>query len=75
MTEYERGQTDMRERAQKLCYNMDDEIQCSACSGSGYYDHSGSPRCGSCRGSGEVKATPNDAGYAIGKLEIVKGKD
>ena len=26
---------------------------CSACSGSGYYDHDGSPPCGACDGSGK----------------------
>jgi len=28
---------------------------CSACSGSGYYDHNGSPPCGACNGKGQVK--------------------
>jgi DnaJ-class molecular chaperone len=26
---------------------------CSACSGSGYYDHNGSPDCGACDGTGK----------------------
>lgn len=26
---------------------------CVACSGSGYYDHNGSPDCGSCSGTGK----------------------
>lgn len=26
---------------------------CCACSGSGYYDHNGSPACGSCAGTGK----------------------
>jgi DnaJ-class molecular chaperone len=30
---------------------------CSACSGSGYYDHDGSPPCGACAGTGKVKPT------------------
>ena len=25
---------------------------CSACGGSGYYDNTGSPKCGSCNGTG-----------------------
>ena len=25
---------------------------CSACSGSGYYDNTGSPKCGACHGLG-----------------------
>ena len=28
---------------------------CSACSGSGYYDHNGSPKCGGCDGTGKEK--------------------
>jgi len=27
------------------------ERECSACSGSGYYDHNGSPLCSSCEGT------------------------
>jgi len=26
---------------------------CAACNGSGYYDNNGSPRCGSCDGTGK----------------------
>ena len=29
-------------------------VNCSSCSGSGYYDHNGSPRCSSCDGTGKV---------------------
>ncbi|QZI93155.1 hypothetical protein SIPHO049v1_p0030 [Vibrio phage PS14A.1] len=28
---------------------------CTACSGSGYYDHNGSPDCGACDGKGKVR--------------------
>ena len=28
---------------------------CSACSGSGYYDHHGSPKCGACNGTGKER--------------------
>lgn len=28
---------------------------CGACSGSGYYDHNGSPPCGACGGSGKER--------------------
>ena len=28
---------------------------CSACNGSGYYDHNGSPPCGACEGSGKER--------------------
>lgn len=31
------------------------EKPCSACSGSGYYDDTGSPKCGSCDGTGKQK--------------------
>jgi len=27
---------------------------CTACSGSGYYDHNGSPPCGACDGTGKT---------------------
>ena len=27
--------------------------KCLACNGSGYYDHNGSPKCGSCDGTGK----------------------
>jgi DnaJ-class molecular chaperone len=29
-------------------------VTCAACSGSGYYDHEGSPSCGACDGKGKV---------------------
>jgi DnaJ-class molecular chaperone len=32
---------------------------CTACNGSGYYDNHGSPRCGSCEGTGKEKYKPN----------------
>jgi len=43
---------------------------CTACSGSGYYDHNGSPACGSCNGTGREsypgpKAWPNDASFNL----------
>jgi DnaJ-class molecular chaperone with C-terminal Zn finger domain len=28
------------------------QIPCTACSGSGHYDHDGAPSCGSCDGKG-----------------------
>ena len=27
---------------------------CSACNGYGYYDHNGSPKCGTCDGIGKI---------------------
>lgn len=32
--------------------------KCIACNGSGYYDHNGSPPCGSCNGTGKEKYKP-----------------
>lgn len=32
-------------------------IDCSACSGSGRYDHNGSPKCGACEGTGKDTVT------------------
>lgn len=32
--------------------------KCTACSGSGYYDHDGSPECGICDGSGKQRYKP-----------------
>lgn len=33
-------------------------IRCIACSGSGYYDHNGSPKCSSCGGTGKIRVPP-----------------
>jgi hypothetical protein len=35
-------------------------MRCSACSGSGRYDHNGSPPCGACSGSGKERISPTD---------------
>jgi len=32
---------------------------CSACSGSGYYDHNGSPKCSCCNGTGKERYNAN----------------
>ena len=32
--------------------------ECTACNGSGYYDHNGSPTCGSCDGTGKERYKP-----------------
>ena len=29
--------------------------RCGACSGTGYYDHTGSPPCGACEGTGKTR--------------------
>lgn len=31
---------------------------CTACSGSGRYDHNGSPKCGACNGTGKERYRP-----------------
>lgn len=38
----------------RFTYGMVDNY-CIACNGSGYYDHNGSPPCGSCEGTGREK--------------------
>ncbi|EKN6179356.1 hypothetical protein DVQ53_00195 [Yersinia enterocolitica] len=37
---------------------------CSACNGSGHYDHNGSPRCGACDGTGKERFQPLVEGNA-----------
>ncbi len=32
--------------------------ECTACSGSGRYDHNGSPKCGGCDGTGKERYRP-----------------
>ncbi len=34
------------------------ERACTACAGSGYYDHNGSPPCGACDGTGKERYKP-----------------
>jgi len=33
-------------------------VPCTSCGGSGYYDSTGSPPCGSCDGIGKMKGDP-----------------
>jgi len=33
-------------------------VLCTACSGSGYYDDTGSPKCGCCGGIGRMMISP-----------------
>ncbi len=35
-------------------------VKCTACNGSGYYDHDGSPPCSGCDGTGKERVPPND---------------
>lgn len=53
-----------RERKQKRTENYEKNIKgwklrpCTACNGTGYYDHNGSPKCGACRGTGLERYRP-----------------
>lgn len=40
--------------------------KCSACNGSGYYDHNGSPQCGACDGTGKERYK-SEVGTALDK--------
>ena len=48
-----------RKAKRKYCYErfeFQNKLRiCSACSGSGYYDNHGSPKCGGCEGTGKVR--------------------
>jgi DnaJ-class molecular chaperone len=33
-------------------------VRCDACNGSGRFDNTGSPACGSCEGAGKVRVSP-----------------
>jgi len=35
------------------------KVRCTACNGSGIYDHNGSPPCGACNGTGKDEEMPN----------------
>ena len=56
---------DFKERKQKRKEHFEKNIKgwkqrpCTACNGSGYYDHNGSPKCGSCNGTGKEMYKPN----------------
>lgn len=34
-------------------------VPCIACNGSGYYDHTNSPECSSCDGTGKERVSPH----------------
>ena len=34
-------------------------VTCTACSGSGYYDNNGSPKCWCCGGTGKMRVPPD----------------
>ena len=37
------------------------QVICTACNGSGRYDHNGSPPCSLCKGTGKIKVPPTSA--------------
>ena len=48
------------------------EISCTACNGSGYYDHfinGKTPKCSSCKGTGKEKVSPEIYNSIILKLK------
>lgn len=45
-------------------------VECSACSGSGRYDHNGSPKCGACNGTGKELTAPTE----VANIQNIKGK-
>jgi hypothetical protein len=47
------------------------EEACMACSGSGRYDHHGSPACSSCDGRGRKRAKLHTAEQALDEIEAV----
>jgi hypothetical protein len=58
---------DFKERKQKRIEHFEKHIKgwkqrpCTACNGSGYYDHNGSPKCGACNGTGRERYLPKTA--------------
>jgi RecJ-like exonuclease len=56
-TGYQRRKEERRVRYAKYVHGWK-EIPCTACNGSGYYDNNGSPKCGSCDGTGTEKVSP-----------------
>lgn len=46
-------------------------VTCSACSGSGRYDHNGSPKCGACNGTGKTLTEPTE----VTKIRNIKGEE
>ena len=40
--------------------------RCTACNGSGIYDHNGSPPCGACDGSGKELVSPKESARCFG---------
>ncbi len=47
-------------------------MKCSACSGSGYFDNCGSPRCYACGGTGKT-IIRNDRTHKMKVKDLIKG--
>jgi DnaJ-class molecular chaperone len=57
MSTYQERKKARREHYAKFVHGWK-QIPCSACSGSGRYDHNGSPPCGACDGTGKERVSP-----------------
>lgn len=65
-----------RRRFFYLCRYLMKQRPCRACSGSGHYDHNGSPPCGACDGTGlEPHRSPEDEVRARRMTTPTKGKE
>ncbi len=53
------------------CHHGVDEETCTACSGSGHYDHHGSPACAGCDGTGRKRGRLNTVEQALECIESV----
>ncbi len=49
-------------------------ITCTACNGSGYYDHNGSPECGCCDGTGKCAEPSKRHGLFITEFQTLLGE-
>lgn len=47
---------------------------CTACNGSGHYDHNGSPACSSCDGTGKRRMQPHSRARALETIAYERSK-
>lgn len=57
MDDYQRRKQQRKDYYMKYVHGFK-KRPCSACSGSGRYDHNGSPKCGACNGTGKERYRP-----------------
>lgn len=50
-------------------------ICCTSCSGSGYYDHNGSPSCNLCEGTGKLSVSPGEYKNLVFLNKMAYGKE